>query len=191
LPWLPGSRPGSALEVEVLWRALLEPEPIVLGRVLEKLRRLLEHVIGLLGRLVERMFDVEFGGLVPDVLRRRLGLGRWRGRLGMRCRRPRSFELRFVVVQVIVRRCGLSKRRIFRRGLEHVPFVVIVERLAPIRLGVLVICEGGLGAELSGLRLFRTASDRAERLALCALYLRRVGTSAPLEIEVLANCVVE
>src|SRR4051794_4452303 len=40
----------SAVEVEVARRLLLEPEPVVLGRLLEEVRRLLEHVlVGLLG----------------------------------------------------------------------------------------------------------------------------------------------
>jgi hypothetical protein len=53
----PGARPGSAVQVEVARRLLLEPEPLVLGRLLEKLGRLLEQVLvrllrpgGLLGR---------------------------------------------------------------------------------------------------------------------------------------------
>ena len=40
---------GSAVEVEVLRRALLEPEPVVLRRVLQELRCLLEHVLVLAG----------------------------------------------------------------------------------------------------------------------------------------------
>ena len=36
---------GSAVEVEVARRALLEPEPVVVGRVLEEFRRLFEDVV--------------------------------------------------------------------------------------------------------------------------------------------------
>ncbi len=46
---------GSAVEVKVARRALLEPEPVMLRRVLEELRCLLEHVLGLglvFGRIV-------------------------------------------------------------------------------------------------------------------------------------------
>src|SRR3954454_906144 len=37
----------SAVEVEIARRALLEPEPIVLGRLLQELGCLLQHVLGL------------------------------------------------------------------------------------------------------------------------------------------------
>ena len=39
----------SAVEVEVLWRTLLEPETVMVGRVLEELGRFLENVLGRLG----------------------------------------------------------------------------------------------------------------------------------------------
>ena len=58
-PWRPSLTCGerrssrrSAVEVEVARRPLLEPQPVVIRRVLEELRRLLEHVfaLGLLER---------------------------------------------------------------------------------------------------------------------------------------------
>ena len=42
-----GAGRGSLVEVEVLRRALLEPQAVVVGRVLQELRRLLEHVVAL------------------------------------------------------------------------------------------------------------------------------------------------
>src|SRR5260370_40073121 len=38
-------RGGLLVEVEVAWRTLLEPEPVVVRRVLQELGRLLEHVV--------------------------------------------------------------------------------------------------------------------------------------------------
>ena len=40
-----------AVEVEVLRRTLLEPQSVVVGRVLKELRRLLEHVVVFAARL--------------------------------------------------------------------------------------------------------------------------------------------
>src|SRR5690606_23120216 len=72
--------PGSVVEVEVARRALLEPEPVVLGRVLEEVRRLLEDVV-LGGSVGERLLRL----VGPRLLlgRRRLGLGSLRLDLGL------------------------------------------------------------------------------------------------------------
>src|SRR5260370_14987321 len=84
-------RGGLLVEVEVAWRTLLEPEPVVVRRVLQELGRLLEHVvflrpslrIALGGFSLPRMFgfDVVFGGLLAEVI-----LGQ---RLGARVRASR------------------------------------------------------------------------------------------------------
>src|SRR5687767_8048177 len=73
------SAPRSLVEVEVARRALLEPQAVVVGRLLEKLRRLLEHVLG----LVVRGHDVAVGlrGLVGGGRRR---VRRWRRLVGRR-----------------------------------------------------------------------------------------------------------
>src|SRR5260370_26383301 len=78
------ARGGLLVEVEVAWRTLLEPEPVVVRRVLQELRRLLDHVvflrpslrIALGGFALPRMFgfDVVFGGLLAEVI-----LGQWLG----------------------------------------------------------------------------------------------------------------
>src|SRR4051794_41475343 len=60
---------GSAVEIEVPRRALLEPQPVVLGRLLEELRGLLEDV-GLLVALGLLLRGARGGG---DRLRRRRG----------------------------------------------------------------------------------------------------------------------
>src|SRR4051794_30577157 len=87
---------GSVVEVEVARRALLEPEPIVLRRLLEELRRALEDVAVL----------VELG------LRLRLGLG-----LGIRLRR-RVLHRRLVDRAVDVPRDRLRLRLGLGLGLE-------------------------------------------------------------------------
>src|SRR5437868_13131961 len=74
------SRPGLLPEVEVARRLLLEPEAVVLRRVLEELRGLLEHVLvfalalGADGRVLRRHRLVRLGGLVEGGRR----LRRWR-----------------------------------------------------------------------------------------------------------------
>src|SRR5580692_10999959 len=60
-------RPDSAVEVEVLRRLLLEPQPIVVRRVLQELRRLLEHVFSLRAVVLLRtecVLDVVLDGRV-------------------------------------------------------------------------------------------------------------------------------
>ena len=55
-------RSGARLlvEVEVARRALLEPEPLLLGRVAQELGRLLEHVLGVaIGRRLARHLPFE------------------------------------------------------------------------------------------------------------------------------------
>src|SRR5205807_4352691 len=92
------------VEVEVLWRALLEPQPVVVRRVLQKLGGLLERVVlaglalfavlgllaalGLLAVLDLLGLDVVFDGLASEVIGARLGRGR-RWRLGGRWGRGR------------------------------------------------------------------------------------------------------
>src|ERR1700726_4453189 len=76
------SRGGLLVEVEVAWWTLLEPEPVVVRRVLQELWRLLKHVvflrpslrIALGGFALPRVFgfDVVFGGLLAEVI-----LGHW------------------------------------------------------------------------------------------------------------------
>lgn len=100
---------GSAVEVEVLGWALLEPEPVVLRCVLEEIRCLLEHVLILFLILVARglgqvLLNIELGRLLSfRALRRRLievlvfrcGVRRWtrwrdarRGGMRCGCRHP-------------------------------------------------------------------------------------------------------
>jgi hypothetical protein len=64
-------RQRSAVEVEVLWRTLLEPQPIVVWRVLQELRRLFEHVLPLCARFLFEL-DVELCGLPARVVGGRL-----------------------------------------------------------------------------------------------------------------------
>ena len=91
-PSRPSLRPAnrdelSAVEVEVARRALLEPEPVVLGGILEEFGRLLQRVTVLVGLLRERSFDVELGGLSERGLGCGGRLGRTRGWDGRRWRR--------------------------------------------------------------------------------------------------------
>ena len=66
-----------AVEVEVARRALLEPEPVVIRRVLEELGRLLQHVLVDWCRLVvlvgRRRLDVELRGRIGLLVRRLVG----------------------------------------------------------------------------------------------------------------------
>src|SRR3954452_18619021 len=159
---------GSVVEVEVARRALLEPEPIVLRRLLEELRRALEDV-AVLGLGLRRCVGV--------VLDHGLRLGRrvlHRGLVDRALDVPSDrlgFRLRL--------RLRLEDRLRLRLRLE--------DRL---RLEI----EVGLRPELDlGLRLrrLRGAADRTERLALLARDLAGIGSVAPLELEVLANGVVQ
>src|SRR5579875_491526 len=89
-PWVPestGRRRGlptaSAVEIEVARRALLEPETVVIGGVLEELGGFLEHVLvvggfGGPGRVVARMLGLVLlgGGALGVVLRGRRDVDR-------------------------------------------------------------------------------------------------------------------
>ena len=64
------ARAGSVVEVEVLRGLLLEPEVVVLGRVLEEVRRVLEHVLVLgLARLWPSLGLLVLGVVVAVLLR--------------------------------------------------------------------------------------------------------------------------
>ena len=85
---MPAESPSLAVEVEVARRPLLEPEPVVIRRVLEKLGRLLEHVVSIPLRGL-RGLDVELGGLFAEMVGR-IRNGRWGrdlARRRWRCRR--------------------------------------------------------------------------------------------------------
>src|SRR4051812_22319014 len=168
----PGGQPS--VEVEVLGRLLLEPEAVVLGRLLEKVGGLLQHVLGgsrrlllLLHQLVERVLVRLAGG--------RLG---WK-RLGRRVRAVRLervlgenlVALEQIVVGIRrhpgVGRLGLGCRRLRRDRLRH----------------------GRLGGGWRGRRA--RGAWRSEGLGLLLLELILGRAEAPLQVEVLANCVIE
>src|SRR3954451_18351492 len=67
----PGRLSGLLVPVEVARRLLLEPQTVVLGRLLEEVRRLLEHVLlalglGLLATCLERLLGRHLVGLVVE-----------------------------------------------------------------------------------------------------------------------------
>ena len=92
---------------------------------------------------------------------------------------------RFGVVQVaLVRRQRLLSLRI--SGLVLSALLVLVLRFVVVRLVGPV-----LGVELGRLELLGPPSDGAEGLALGAFDFGRIGASATLQLEVLANCVIQ
>src|SRR3954453_2460619 len=123
------------IEVEVARRLLLEPEAVVLGRLLEELRRLLEHVlatrlgIGLdhvgIGRprrglVLERVVDRDLVGLVEPRLGLRRLLHGGHLRQGLRGRRGRGSRLggkRDLGRSLLGRRLLRGLRRRLRRRL--------------------------------------------------------------------------
>src|SRR5579884_4430212 len=81
-------RVALAVEVEVARGALLKPETVVIRRVLEEVRRLLQHVLAFGNGWSWLLLDVIFGRLLIEVVggrRRVMRLGRRRnGRCGPR-----------------------------------------------------------------------------------------------------------
>src|SRR4051794_46060 len=156
--------PGDdVLEVEVARGLLLEPEPVVLGRLLEELGGLLQHVVAV-GLLV--------GG--DDVARiRALGLGvleRHRAGPAGRLRRWRV---------------GLAGEVLVVDGLLLVGGLLdLVARARVVLVGVLA------GRTLAG-RLRGVAADGAQRLALLAGHVARVGAVPAPELEMVADRVVQ
>src|SRR5919197_4665813 len=59
--------PQASVEIEVAGRLLLEPETVVLGRVLEKVRRVLEEVVVVPPVLLVLLVVVELGEVVVVV----------------------------------------------------------------------------------------------------------------------------
>src|SRR5205807_8410182 len=84
-------RACSAVEIEVARRFLLEPQPVVVRRLLQELRRFLEYVVRFVLRAAGRLL------LLGGTLRRRslfLGVGRrWGGGLSRARRRFRRRRL--------------------------------------------------------------------------------------------------
>ena len=78
-----------------------------------------------------------------------------------------------------------------RLGLDHAGRDVPVGRLVPVGLVLVVVGGSRLGRWFGCLRPFRPAPDWAKRFAFGSLDLGWVRTSAPLEIQMLANRVVQ
>ena len=92
---------------------------------------------------------------------------------------------RLGVVQIaLIRR----QRRLSLRitGLVLSVLLVLVLRFVVVRLVGPVV-----GVEFGRIQLLGPPSDGAKRLALGAFDFRRIGTSATLQLEVLANCVIQ
>ena len=181
------------LEVEVLRRLLLEPEPVVLGRLLEELRRLLEHVLARARRrrptsASRRRARRRLGG------RRRLVLGLVRARPGASgldgCRRlggGAGVDSGAVCRSSSAAALGLAAgaasagaRRSCRSGGRR-----LVRRRSRARSAA----SAGSAPASSGATGSRRA--RAEGLVLEAGDLARVGAVPALELEVLVDRVVE
>src|SRR5437764_14290232 len=120
------ARYPSAVEIEVLGRALLKPGPIVVGRVLEKLGGLLEQLLALSIALVLLELDLILGGLLRGGVVGALRLSQVVFRIGQvadrlirrmrrRCRRRGRFvgQRRFMGPRLLrlVRQWGLMLRR--------------------------------------------------------------------------------
>ena len=151
--------PGLLVEVEVPRRLLLEPEPVVLRRLLEELRRLLEHVLA-------RPGGSSAGGL-SRASKPRVGVSPVGGRLGLR------FGLGLGCDSGSG--CGLDAASAGRG----------------CRLGLrLASASGSAAASGSG---SAGCSRRAgpKRLLLLVLHLVLRRPVSPLQLEVLADGIVE
>jgi hypothetical protein len=186
----------SAVEIEIAWRLLLEPEPVVVGRVLKEVGRFLEDVVALLARfLLDRAGNVVLGSLLA-VIERLLG------RVGL----P-FLVLRHGLVTSLGRcadRSWTDHGRLApgRRGLRlRLRLVLVLPRVIPLRLAVsvgeLVLDTVTVGPDvfpdgrliLGGFSRF--APHWTKRLMLGALDLRRVGAAAALQVKVLADRIVQ
>src|SRR4051794_22798689 len=165
----------SGVEIEVARRLLLEPEAVVLRRLLEEVRRLLERVLlGLrlgLGLVVEAPL-VGLGGRGPDRPDGLVGLGveraaggRWRRRLDLL-----GGEGGVDVVE---------------------PGGILGSELVLGREGVEILVRHRSAIFGDGWGVPAVAADGPEGLGLLAGDFGGIGTSSPLELEVFANGVVE
>src|ERR1700733_5883950 len=125
----------STVEVEVPRRALLEPEPVVIGRVLKELRGGLEHVVVGLGLILELVLLGRLLQVRRDRWRGRLGgpwlrLGRFRGLGRMRRRFGFRLEERLILQERITARpMGRFIRRRLVVGLDVMELRVLLESL--------------------------------------------------------------
>jgi hypothetical protein len=204
-----------AVEVEVAGRPLLEPEPVVIRRVLEKLGCLLEHVLSIPLRGL-RGLHVELGGLFAEMAGR---IWSWRPRRDVAWRRRSCRRWRWLSGEMLTGSRLICVERLKR--LLKIEWLVCVPRLGdfvvPGRL-LLVLSRGvaqqlvigrldpivvalvvGVGHRRHGFglihanvrRFVRRAANRSERLSLEALHLARVSAPAALQFEVLADRIVE
>src|SRR5579862_1876863 len=203
------------VEIEVARGALLEPQSVVVGRVLEKVRRLFEHVLAfprLLDRfLVEPMLGGDLFELRTGPGRQLAGRpGRRRGRSGQVGHEARRLagdlaaRMRFPLLSDLVMpgprplvelRLALVLAVRFRLlGGICPPGEILVGRIASLR-GLLIKRVGsGWGCLLGAYQvrwLLRRPANRTQCLALEAVDLGRVGATAALEVKMLANRVVE
>jgi hypothetical protein len=193
--------PRSAVEVEIAWRALLEPQSIVIGRLLEELGRLLQNVLVLLTG--EQPFDVVFGGVVGgdgevggvrEPGRRRVILGiHWLIGIGRFVRFGERLAAGDVRLPGATHNDGLAVL-VKRRGVVDLVHEIRCDPL--IRFVVrgshreyITIHNGVLGARRRG--RIAISTNGAECLSFGALDLRRVGASSPPEIEMLTDRFVE
>src|SRR5947209_1299527 len=164
------------VEVEVARGALLEPEPVVVRRVLEEVRRLLEHVLAPsgLGQALARLGHVAFGARCGRgcYLRTRRGFGPLARRWGIDLRLGATVE-----------RSGL------RWGIP-----AIRNRVQPVGHLLFRRIASGDGTFLvhqRAWRIVRCPSNRTQRLTLQTVDVRGVGAPAALQLEVLAGGLVE
>jgi hypothetical protein len=162
----------------------------MIRRVLEELGRLLEHVLARLRRAVLQLSrNVVLGGFIAKLLRAWLSTrsSARTGRIGVGDARLVELTGARDLRRLTVRRAPLEPRLLagvvgwMRRG-GWLPSVV------PLRLDVARLL---VWRQPSDIRLVRTTPDGTQRLTLEALDLGRIGAPPPLQIEVLADRVVE
>ena len=149
--------------------------------------------LGRWGLLFAPTQEASAAGLLFE--RERLGVGGGRVEIRLKVLRLDS-PARSELICERIGRTGITMGiRSDRLGLydagRDVPIRRLVERLVPVGLVLVVVGGSGLSRRLGRLRPFRTAPDRAKRFAFGPLDLGWVRTSAPLEIQMLANRVVQ
>jgi hypothetical protein len=182
----------SAVEIEIAGRLLLEPEPVVVRRVLKEFGRLLEDVVALLALLLLDLAGyVVLGGLLAVIE----GL------------------LRGVGLRLLARRRGLgplpggradgsrSGHGALGPGRRALRFVIALQGVVPLRFAVGVVelvLDSLLQATLEVVdgcliygHFFWFAAHRTKRVTLGALDLRGVGAAAALQVQVLADRIVQ
>lgn len=196
----------SAVEVEIPRWALLEPESIVVGRVLKELRSALQYVVVgfrivlelvLLSLLLQmRRSWWRLSGVWLRFGDRRL-IGWMRRRLAFRLEKRLILHQRIPAgtMSGLVRQLGVVLE-LFQLGvvLEPLPLLGLGgERRRIWMLGIKVLrlsLESRFKPCILA-RYFRPAPDRSKRLTFGPLYLGWVAATAAFEVEVFADRVIK